>query len=136
MPVVIHNWSELTSEAQIRLLERPAVADDDRIRGDAERIVSEVCSEGDQALRRLTKQHDGADISRLQVSKDEFEMARSQLTQEQLDAIDLAIDNVRQFHTAQLPSTLRVETMPGVVCERYSQPQDAAGQYVPAGTAP
>ena len=136
MSVAIHNWSELTREAKVRLLERPAVIDDARIRDAAERIVSEVRSEGDKALRRLTKQHDGADISRLQVSKDEFELARSQLTPEQLDAIDLAIDSVRQVHRAQLPSPRRVETMPGVVCERYSQPLDAVGLYVPAGTAP
>jgi histidinol dehydrogenase len=136
MSVAIHIWSELTSEAQERLLERPAVADDARIRSGAKRIVEEVRADGDAALRRLTRQHDGADISSVRVSEDEFDTAQGQLTPEELSAIDLAIDNVRQFHTAQVPTTIRVETMPGVVCERYSQPLDAVGLYVPAGTAP
>ena len=136
MSVAIHIWRELTSEAQERLLERPAVADDARIRSGARQIVDEVRAHGDAALRRLTRQYDGADISLARVSEAEFEIATDQLTPEQKSAIDLAIDNVRQFHTAQLPATIRVETMPGVVCERFSQPLDAVGLYVPAGTAP
>lgn len=136
MSVDIHTWRELSSEAQERLLERPAVADDARIRNGARQIVEAVRADGDAALRRLTRQHDGADIGDVRVSKDEFDAARELLTAEQLNAVDLAIDNVRQFHTAQLPNTIRVETMPGVVCERFSQPLDAVGLYVPAGTAP
>ena len=53
-----------------------------------------------------------------------------------VDAIDLAIANVRRFHEAQRPEPVAVETMPGVLCERVSHPIDAVGLYVPAGTAP
>jgi len=58
------------------------------------------------------------------------------LTKQQLAAMDLAIDNVRRFHRAQLAPDIRVETMPGVLCERVTHPIDAVGLYVPAGTAP
>ncbi|MEM7278534.1 MAG: histidinol dehydrogenase, partial [Pseudomonadota bacterium] len=52
------------------------------------------------------------------------------------NAIDLAIANVRKFHQAQQTQALRIETAPGVVCERLSRPIDSVGLYVPAGSAP
>jgi histidinol dehydrogenase len=58
------------------------------------------------------------------------------LSPDSIAAIDLAIRNVRTFHAAQKPSSLSVQTMPGVNCERVSHAIDAVGLYVPAGTAP
>ncbi len=51
-------------------------------------------------------------------------------------AIDAAIAAVHKFHAAQAPAPLRIETAPGVLCERISVPVRAVGLYVPAGTAP
>ena len=70
------------------------------------------------------------------MTPEDIEVAEASLTSAQLAAIDLAIRNVRSFHEAQLPAATRVETMPGVLCERVSHPIDAVGLYVPAGTAP
>ncbi len=87
-------------------------------------------------MRQFSAKYDGADFNELGVGQDEIDRAQDALSPTQLAAIDLAIDNVRRFHRAQLPSSIRVETMPGVVCERHSHPIDAVGLYVPAGTAP
>jgi histidinol dehydrogenase len=43
---------------------------------------------------------------------------------------------VHTFHAAQVAAPLRVETAPGVICERISVPVRAVGLYVPAGSAP
>lgn len=136
MTMKIHIWSELGETERAVLLRRPAVSDDANIRADTTTIVDDVRQNGDTALQVLTQRFDNADVQELRVSDNEFSQAESALTPRQLDAIDLAIDNVRQFHVAQLPSAIRVETMPGVLCERYSHPIDAVGLYVPAGTAP
>jgi len=136
MTMKIHIWSELGETERAVLLRRPAVSDDANIRADTTTIVDDVRQNGDTALQMLTQRFDNADVQELRVSDNEFSQAESALTPRQLDAIDLAIDNVRQFHVAQLPSAIRVETMPGVLCERYSHPIDAVGLYVPAGTAP
>ena len=136
MSMHIQNWSELDNDAQQALLRRPAVADDARIREGAREIVSRVRAEGDAALADLTRQYDGAEVTTLKVGADEFAAAGEMLTAAQQDAIDVAIDNVRRFHEAQMPSACRVETMPGVLCERVSHAIDAVGLYVPAGTAP
>ena len=51
-------------------------------------------------------------------------------------ALERAIDNVTRFHELQTVPALRLETAPGVVCERMTVPLEAVGLYVPAGTAP
>ncbi|MGB5491209.1 MAG: histidinol dehydrogenase [Woeseiaceae bacterium] len=130
------NWTELSDAERVALLQRPALAQDDSTREVTATIIAAVRARGDAALIELTRKYDGAEIDAFQVSAEEIESAGRQLTDRQLDAIDLAIRNVRAFHEAQRPSSIRVETMPGVVCERVSHALDAVGLYVPAGTAP
>ncbi len=136
MGIGIHNWSELTAAKRGVLLQRPAVKGDAAIRSSTAAIVASVRRDGDAALRQFNQTFDGADFNELKVGQDEMDRAQDALSPPQLAAIDLAINNVRCFHRAQLPSSIRVETMPGVVCERHSHPIDAVGLYVPAGTAP
>jgi histidinol dehydrogenase len=136
MAIQTHTWSAHDEQQRNALLERPAVADDASIRAGAAAIIDEVRRHGDAALRRLTAEYDQVDIQDLRVSDEELERARRSLTAAQLDAIDLAIDNVSRFHRAQVQADIHVETMQGVVCERVSHPIDAVGLYVPAGTAP
>ena len=136
MTIELRNWSELPDTERSALLQRPAVAQDAAIREGAARIIAEVRKRGDAAVYDLTRTYDLADVPDLRVSADEIAAAAPQLTETQLDAIDLAIKNVRRFHEQQLPTSILVETMPGVVCERVSHAIDAVGLYVPAGTAP
>ena len=136
MTIQTHNWSALDEQQRNTMLQRPAVADDMSIRAGTAAIIDEVRRNGDAALRRLTVEYDRADIRDLRVSGEELERAEKSFTPEQLDAIDLAIDNVGKFHRAQIQADIRVETMQGVLCERVSHPIDAVGLYVPAGTAP
>ena len=130
------NWNDLSDGERLALLQRPAVAEDDDIRRGADAIIREVREGGDAALRRLTARYDGADLDALRVSRAELADAGRHLEAADIDAIELAIANVRRFHEAQRPEPVRVETTPGVVCERVSHPLDAVGLYVPAGTAP
>lgn len=132
----IVNWKDLSADARVALLERPAVALDGEIRAGAAAIIDEVRRGGDAALRRLTERLDRASIVDFRVSEEEIRSAEQALTAGQLAAIELAIRNVRTFHAPQRPAALSIETMPGVVCERVSHPIDSVGLYVPAGTAP
>src|SRR6185436_14151990 len=50
--------------------------------------------------------------------------------------LERAVQNVARFHEAQRSAPLRVETMPGVICERITRPVGSVGLYVPAGSAP
>ncbi len=136
MSMKIHNWQDLDVAAKRTLLERPAVTDDAAIRSRTAELIETVRTGGDTALRDLTLRFDRADVDDFRVTSREIATATAGLTPMQTAAIDLAISNVRRFHEPQRPRKIRVETMPGVVCERVSLPLDAVGLYVPAGTAP
>ena len=130
------DWDKLSERQRGELLRRPAVEQDAAIREATSQILADVRSRGDAALRELTKRFDGANIEQFAVGPDEIAAADATLRDQQREAIDLAIRNVRSFHEAQRPRSISIETMPGVVCERISHPLDAVGLYVPAGTAP
>jgi histidinol dehydrogenase len=130
------DWDSLDNAERIALLRRPAVADDESVRPDVLEIIDRVRDGGDSTLRELTLRFDGAVLEDLCVSEQEIEAASRQLTAGQVDAIDLAITNVRRFHERQYPADNLIETMPGVSCERVSRAIRAVGLYVPAGTAP
>lgn len=104
----------------------------DRVR----EIVSDVRARGDAALLEFTRRFDGVALATIEVGTAEFAAAEAALNAEHRRAIDRAIANVRRFHEPQLGPPLRVETAPGVVCERQFRPIDAVGLYVPAGVAP
>jgi histidinol dehydrogenase len=132
----IETWDELSPDEQSALLQRPALADDHKVRAQAAEIIAAVRRDGDEALFRFARQFEGRDISALRVSATEFQAAEAALTDESRAAVDLAIANVRRFHEAQEPAAIDVTISSGVRCERRSQPIDAVGLYVPAGTAP
>jgi histidinol dehydrogenase len=136
MSMRIVDWKSMSPAERDASLERPAMRSDTDLRGSVRDILDKVRRNGDQALRELTLAFDDASMTDFRVSSAEFDDAESCLSAAQLDAIVVAIRNVRAFHSAQVPKAIAVETMPGVRCERVSQPIDAVGLYVPAGTAP
>ena len=129
-------WNALDAAARRSFLRRPAVEDDAAIRTAVLDIVKDVKIRGDEALHALTARLDGVELGDLRVSRQEMDAASASLPPQAIDAIDVAISNVRRFHAAQMPRDVLVETMPGVRCERVSRAIDAVGLYVPAGTAP
>ncbi|MEX2257860.1 MAG: histidinol dehydrogenase [Woeseia sp.] len=132
----IVQWRATDDGERARLLARPAVQQDSTIRDAVNHILRQVRERGDDALLDLTEQFDRVRLASLRVGNDEFDAAEKALSTTAINAIEVAIRNVRRFHEAQAVPDIRVETMPGVVCERVSRPIDAVGLYVPAGSAP
>ncbi len=132
----ILDWQSLSPSARNAALTRPALRDEERIVAGVRQIIAAVRAEGDAALFRLTEKYDGVRLSELAVSGSEFAAAERSLSSAEHAAIERAISTVHRFHAAQMPAPLRVETAPGVVCERRSVPIRAVGLYVPAGSAP
>ena len=132
----ILDWKSLSAAQRADALKRPAQRDAARITATAQDIIERVRGEGDAALLALTEQFDAVRLGELQVTPQEFEDAAGELNAEQNAAIERAISTVHRFHAAQMPAPLRVETAPGVLCERLSVPVRAVGLYVPAGSAP
>ena len=136
MSASIVEWSGLNESQRAAVIERPALASDADTRRRVREIIDRVVERGDAAVLDYTEQFDGVRLDALGVSDDELRWAETQLSEQSIDAIDVAIENVRRFHEAQIPGEVDIETMPGVRCRRISQPLDSVGLYVPAGTAP
>jgi histidinol dehydrogenase len=130
------HWSILEAAARRAALVRPAVRDNPGLEGRVRDIIKRVRERGDVALLELALELDRAELSSLRVTEDETQAAVAELPDEAIAAINAAIANVRRFHEAQTAPAIRVETAPGVVCERISKPIAAVGLYVPAGSAP
>ena len=129
-------WTDLDAAQRQSALARPDAISDDALIIDVRRILSEVKTTGDMALRRLTQRYDGARLSEFQVPHAELKAAWESLAIEDQIAIDRASRNIRAFHGAQFPETIEVETEPGVFCRREVRAIETAGLYVPGGTAP
>jgi histidinol dehydrogenase len=132
----ILDWNSLSPAAQDAALQRPAQRDPKATAAAAQQIIDAVRQNDDAALFELTERYDGVRLTDLNVSEQEFAAAERALSAAQHAAIDAAISTVHKFHAAQGSAPLRVETAPGVVCERISVPVRAVGLYVPAGSAP
>ncbi|HEY6456558.1 MAG TPA: histidinol dehydrogenase [Steroidobacteraceae bacterium] len=129
-------WQELDVAQRRAALARPAFAARADIAADVARLIGQVRTEGDAALRALTERFDGVRLDSLEVSAAEFAAARAKLTPVQLAALQRAIENVEKFHAAQQLQPLSLQTSPGVRCERVVRAINAVGLYVPAGSAP
>lgn len=130
------NWSALDDAGRRLALVRPALSQNPDLDLKVREIIANVQRDGDSALLRYALQFDRAELGSLAVSAEEAAEAEAGLPAAARTAIESAIANVRRFHEAQLIPPVRVETAPGVICERISRPLDAVGLYVPAGTAP
>jgi histidinol dehydrogenase len=132
----ILDWNSLSAAQRKQALRRPAQRDAAAVFRAAQSIIDRVRRDGDAAVLALTEEFDAVRPASLRVTPQEFESAERALNAAQIAAMERAISNVQRFHATQTPKPLRVETAPGVVCERFSVPIRAVGLYVPAGSAP
>jgi histidinol dehydrogenase len=135
-PLEILDWAELDEARRGAILRRPAQRDAASLLERARHIVEDVRARGDEALRAYSESLDRVRLASFDVTVEEFDQAEGALTNEQHAALRRSIETVSRFHELQVPGALRLETAPGVVCERMTVPLDAVGLYVPAGTAP
>lgn len=113
-----------------------AVFDDSLIETRVRAILQRVKAGGDNALRAVTTEIDGSCPDDFLVPEAEFERAALQVPDTLKDAIQHAKDNIERFHKAELPASFKVETMPGVACQRRWLPIQRVGLYIPGGSAP
>lgn len=129
-------WSELDERQRGETLRRPTQQRQPELLADVSRLIEQVRADGDATLRALTRRFDGIELAELEVSAAEFDAAEAALPAELRAAIDEAYARIRLFHLAGVAQAVRVETAPGVVCERLPRAIGTVGLYVPAGSAP
>ncbi|KAK4164129.1 histidinol dehydrogenase-domain-containing protein [Cladorrhinum sp. PSN259] len=128
--------SEVSVEQIDAALKRPSQKSADAITKIIVPIIDNVRKNGDKAVLEYTHKFEKATSLSSPVLKAPFPESLMQLPEETIKAIDISYENIKKFHAAQKEEKpLQVETMPGVVCSRFSRPIEAVGLYIPGGTA-
>ncbi|KAI9841432.1 MAG: trifunctional histidinol dehydrogenase [Sclerophora amabilis] len=123
-------------EVLTEVLKRPSQKSTDAIMGIVNPIVKSIRERGDAALLEYTHKFDKAISLTSPVLRSPYHESLMQLPPETIEAIDISFENIHRFHSGQKEDRpLIVETMPGVVCSRFSRPIERVGLYVPGGTA-
>lgn len=99
------------------------------------RIIKEVRSEGDQALRKWTQVLDGTALDRFRLTTEEIQAAEKSISDEMKLALQLSIERVQAFHQRQPLSSWISNDLGGTVGQMI-RPIRRVGLYIPAGTAP
>ncbi|GKZ16760.1 trifunctional histidinol dehydrogenase [Aspergillus brasiliensis] len=118
-------------------LKRPSQKSNDAIVALVRPIIDDVRKNGDAGVLKYTHKFEKATSLTSPVIRAPFPAELMKLSPETQEAIDVSISNIAKFHSAQKDSNegLKVETMPGVVCSRFSRPIERVGLYIPGGTA-
>ena len=131
-----YNTTKTDNETIQDALQRPSQRSTDQIMNIVQPIIKEIREGGDAAVLKYTHKFEKATSLTSPVIHAPFSQNLMQLPQETIQAIDISYENIRRFHAAQREEKpLQVETMPGVVCSRFSRPIERVGLYVPGGTA-
>lgn len=135
MPIPIYRDEEATQF--LERLEALRQEEDRQVEAVARSILEEVRSRGDDALRELTRRHDGVDLppESFRVTDAEFQEAWEEVPGEVRSALASAAENIRRFHQRPLPESWLIWEEGGVILGERFSPLDRVGIYVPGGRA-
>ena len=98
-------------------------------------IIAEVRANGDAALRMYAEKFDRAKLDALEVSPEEIDAAFARVDEKFIRTLELARDNIREFHRHQIHENFMITGKNGTVMGQRYQPIEKVGLYVPGGTA-
>lgn len=120
-------WEELTKRPHLDL---------STLTKTVQKILYDVKTCGDEAIKEYEEQFDHANLDSLLVTENEFEEAEKVISDDLRLSLIQAHHNISTFHRAQLFEGKKIETAPGVVCWQKSLPIEKVGLYIPGGSAP
>src|SRR6202171_6000289 len=132
-------WSNPMARYLKRGMDASAIkAADAKVRETVERILEQIETGRDAAVRELSQKFDGWSPPSFKLTAPEIERAIAQVAKRDLDDIKFAQAQVRNFAQKQKDTMrdLEVETLPGVVLGHKHIPVNSIGCYVPGGRYP
>ncbi|NLY52067.1 MAG: histidinol dehydrogenase [Firmicutes bacterium] len=151
---ILKSW-ELTEEELRELLTRPFVdevevtaafqARTEAVWGEplspeevVSRIIRDVKTRGDAAVIEYAAKLDGAELTpeSLWVSEEEWEAALGQVADDIMEALEIACENIRRYHSQTRPQSWVIVDDDGIVLGQKVTPLDRVAIYVPGGSAP
>lgn len=135
MSINFYNWNQTDEATRARIMRR-SQANIDGVIKIVEPIIEDVKSRGDAALIDYAKKFDGANVTSLKATPEEFEAAEAALDEDLKAAIKHCAANVKKFHAEQMnrvEDPWMVEIEPGVFAGEQVNPIESVGLYVPRG---
>ncbi len=126
--------ADITAAENALLFERGRATDPDVERA-VVKIIADVRANGDAALREQALHFDKAKLDSVEVPRAICEAALADLDADVRAALEQAARAIADFHRAQLPAVLEVETRPGIRLGRRADALDSVGVYAPGGRA-
>lgn len=127
----------------IRFLKQGISAADDaaeqaRVRSTVEGILADVEARGDAAVREMSEKFDKWSPESFRLSADEIEACIRSMPARDVEDIQFAQTQIRNFARIQRDALrdVEVETLPGVVLGHRNIPVNSVGCYVPGGKYP
>jgi len=111
---------------------------DAKVRATVEGILEAIAKRGDDAVKELALKFDGYAPDDFRLSEAEIAGALAKVSADDIDDIQFAQAQVRNFAEKQKEclKDLEVETLPGVILGHKNIPVNAVGCYVPGGKYP
>ncbi|MZQ75082.1 MAG: histidinol dehydrogenase [Peptoclostridium sp.] len=100
-----------------------------------ERIIADVASHGDRAVRSYTLKFDGVGLENFEVKRDEIEQAYNTCDKEFISAMENAKERIWDYHRRQLKESWITNNQKGIMLGQLYNPLERVGIYVPGGTA-
>ena len=105
------------------------------VEGIVTEIITNVRKNGDKALFEYCEKFDKAQLTALQVSKEEIDKAVASVDPDFISILEKAAANIRKFHQKQVRNSFIINDEDGILMGQKIIPVDRAGLYVPGGTA-
>jgi histidinol dehydrogenase/sulfopropanediol 3-dehydrogenase len=126
------DWTYLKEE-RAGTLEVP-----EEVRETVREVLGDVAEGGDDALAEYTARFDDVERDSPRLSEAEIEEAVGRVSEDDREAIDEVVANVREFHEAQRERVegFEIEPSEGVTLGQRVVPVERVGTYVPGGRHP
>ena len=118
--------------------EKQRLDDNEKVKEIVENTLKEIELRGDEYIRELSEKFDNYSPTHFKLSEEEINELINEVSEEDIDDIKFAQEQVRSFAEAQLKTLneMEIETQPGVILGHKNIPVQAVGCYVPAGKFP
>ncbi len=119
----------------LKRLEARSVAFDPELMNVVTSIITGVRARGDEALIDYTARFDGIQLKELRIDEQTLDRSADKVARPVLEALRVAIKNVRAFHEHQVEQSWEITPVDGVRLGQRITPLESVGLYVPGGTA-
>ncbi len=135
MTINFYRWKDTDEATRTRILRRAQSNIDDVVEI-VKPIIADVKARGDAALIDYGRKFDGAELTSIKATPEEFEQAEAALDENLKTAIKHCADNVKKFHEEQMRRVEKpwmFEVEPGVWAGEHVNAIESVGLYVPRG---